>query len=62
MDLSDRSKCLEKVYSARNNEELEEGYDAWAKDYDLDVLSFGYKIPAIMTLSDANRVFAYRVS
>ena len=49
MDLSDRSKCLEKVYSACNNEELTEGYNAWAKDYDQDVLSFGYKIPAIMT-------------
>ncbi len=27
MDLSDRSKSLEKVYSARNNEELAEDYD-----------------------------------
>jgi len=49
MDLLDRSKCLEKVYSARNNDELTEGYDGWAKYYDRDVLSFGYKIPAIMT-------------
>jgi len=31
VDLSDMSKCLEKVYSARNNKELEEGCDAWAK-------------------------------
>ena len=35
--------------SARNNDELTEGYDGWAKYYDRDVLSFGYKIPAIMT-------------
>jgi len=27
VDLSDRSKSLEKVYSARNNDELTEGYD-----------------------------------
>ncbi len=27
MDLSDRSKSLEKVYSAPNNEELTEDYD-----------------------------------
>jgi predicted TPR repeat methyltransferase len=49
LDLSDRSKCLEKVYSARNSEELAEGYDAWAKNYDQDVLNFGYRIPAVMT-------------
>ena len=49
MELSDSSKWLQKVYSAQNNKELAEGYDAWAKDYDQDVLSFGYKIPAIMT-------------
>ncbi|UCD33781.1 MAG: hypothetical protein JSV38_07975, partial [Desulfobacterales bacterium] len=29
--------------------ELAASYDAWAKDYDRDMLSFGYKIPAIMT-------------
>ncbi|MFC1516754.1 class I SAM-dependent DNA methyltransferase [Thermodesulfobacteriota bacterium] len=49
MDLSNKSKWLEKVYSARNNQELAKGYDEWAEDYDQDVLSFGYKIPAIMT-------------
>ncbi len=26
-----------------------EGYDAWAKEYDRDVLSFGYRIPSIIT-------------
>jgi len=46
---SKRSKALEKVYSAKNNSELSEGYDAWAENYDSDVLSFGYKIPAIIT-------------
>ena len=49
MDLSDRSEWLERVYSARNNQELAKCYDNWAENYDQDVLSFGYKIPAIMT-------------
>lgn len=41
-------KWLQKVYFAKNEKELAASYDAWAKDYDQDVLSFGYKIPAIM--------------
>jgi predicted TPR repeat methyltransferase len=49
MNSSGRSQWLDKVYSARNNTELAEGYDAWAQDYEQDVLSFGYKIPAIMS-------------
>ena len=49
MNSSDRSQWLDKVYLARNNTELAEGYDAWAQDYEQDVLSFGYKIPAIMS-------------
>ena len=49
MNTSDKSQWLDKVYSARNNTELAEGYDAWAQDYEQDVLSFGYKIPAIMS-------------
>ena len=49
VDLSERSKWLEKVYSARDNKELAKSYDEWAEDYDLDLLSFGYKIPAVIT-------------
>jgi predicted TPR repeat methyltransferase len=49
VNVSDRSERLKRVYGSRNNEELMEGYDAWAEEYDRDVLSFGYKIPAIMT-------------
>jgi len=45
---SDKSKWLVKVYSAKGNKELAEGYDDWAKDYDQDVLSFGYNIPSIL--------------
>jgi|SRR5215217_9534943 len=49
MDVADESKGLQKVFAARNNRELSEGYDAWAERYDQDVLRFGYKIPAIVT-------------
>jgi len=49
MSGSDRSKWLQKVYNARNNRELVESYDAWAENYERDVSSFGYKIPAVIT-------------
>jgi predicted TPR repeat methyltransferase len=49
LDVADESKGLQKVFAARNNQELTEGYDAWAERYDQDVLRFGYKIPAIVT-------------
>jgi predicted TPR repeat methyltransferase len=49
LDVGDESKGLQKVFAARNNRELTEGYDAWAERYDQDVLRFGYKIPAIVT-------------
>jgi predicted TPR repeat methyltransferase len=44
---SSNAAWLDKVYNARNREELAEGYDAWAADYDRDLMSFGYKIPAV---------------
>lgn len=43
------AKWLEKVYNAKNREELAEGYDLWAENYDQDLMRFGYKMPAIMT-------------
>ena len=49
MDDDDKIKWLQKVYDAKDNKELAASYDAWAKDYDRDLLNFGYKIPAIMT-------------
>jgi predicted TPR repeat methyltransferase len=49
LDVANESKGLQKVFAARNNQELTEGYDAWAERYDQDVLRFGYKIPAIVT-------------
>jgi SAM-dependent methyltransferase len=43
MDVKDRVKW---VYSAKNNEELSERYDQWAKDYDRDLENdFGYVGP-----------------
>lgn len=42
------SDILEKVYSARTDTEREAAYDAWANSYDRDVLSFGYRIPAVV--------------
>lgn len=38
---------LEKVYNAKDLNELAEGYDEWSETYDTDLMSFGYKIPAV---------------
>ncbi len=40
---------MRKVYEARNDVELAEGYDNWASNYEGDVSSFGYKIPAVVS-------------
>src|SRR5215207_11470143 len=47
MSDSERSKRLQNVYSARDNRELASSYDAWAEDYEDDMLSLGYAIPAV---------------
>jgi predicted TPR repeat methyltransferase len=47
LDDSERSKRLQDVYSARNNRELASRYDEWAEDYEDDMLSLGYAIPAV---------------
>ena len=47
MDDSERSKRLQNVYSARDNRELASSYDEWAEDYEEDMLSLGYAIPAV---------------
>jgi predicted TPR repeat methyltransferase len=44
-----REERVQWVYAAQNNQELAERYDAWAKEYDADVQSLGYKIPGIIT-------------
>lgn len=47
MTTSKSAAWLEKVYNARDLEELAAGYDAWSETYDNDLMSFGYKIPAV---------------
>ena len=47
MTNGERDPILEKVYSARSNEELEQAYDEWAERYDQDVFQRGYMLPAI---------------
>lgn len=38
---------LEKVYSAKSETELMEGYSGWASSYDADLMRFGYRLPAV---------------
>ena len=45
----EESKWLQKVYNAGNMQELEACYDAWAKEYDQDVMSYGYRSPTIVS-------------
>ena len=47
MDDSEGSKRLQNVYSARDNRELASSYDEWAENYEDDMLSLGYAIPAV---------------
>jgi SAM-dependent methyltransferase len=47
MAQGERDPVLEKVYSAKSNEELEQAYDEWAQRYDEDVFQRGYMLPAI---------------
>ena len=47
MNESRRDKKLQNVYSARSDEELASSYDEWAQDYEDDMLSLGYAIPAV---------------
>ncbi len=43
----DRKVRLERVYGAKSAEDLAESYDDWAAHYDEDLLSYGYRLPAI---------------
>lgn len=47
MDASERSERLRRAYSARDTRELASTYDEWAQDYEDDMLSLGYAIPAV---------------
>ena len=43
----DRKVRLERVYRAKSADDLAESYDDWAAHYDEDLLSYGYRLPAI---------------
>ena len=43
-----RDDRLQRVYGARDLDELTEGYAAWAEQYDRDVMAMGYQTPAIV--------------
>ena len=47
LDDSESSNRLQNVYSARDIRELASTYDEWAQDYEDDMLSLGYAIPAV---------------
>ena len=40
------NEWLERVYGAKTDDELEEGYDGWAADYDADLINWGYRLPS----------------
>jgi predicted TPR repeat methyltransferase len=47
LDDSERTNRLQNVYAARDNRELANTYDEWAQDYEDDMLTLGYAIPAV---------------
>ena len=47
MSKKESSDFLQRVYSARNKNDLKEAYDQWAEKYDEHVTAFGYMIPAV---------------
>ncbi len=51
-----KESILARVYGARNNEDLAEGYDGWAGDYDGDMEQRGYRLPGIVTALTARHV------
>lgn len=44
---SDRQERLDRVYAAHGVEDLTESYDEWASEYEGDMLSLGYMVPAV---------------
>ena len=40
---------LDQVYTAKTEDDLIAAYDVWAESYDQDLVSFGYKVPAIVS-------------
>ena len=53
---TDRETWLSKVYGAADDRELVTHYDAWAEAYDEDLISFGYRHPALVVAMVARYV------
>ena len=45
----DPKERLKWIYQAEGVEDLQNRYDLWAEEYEQDVASYGYKIPAVVT-------------
>jgi len=45
--MSAGSPALARVYAAKTGEELREGYDGWAADYDAEMAALGYRLPEL---------------
>ncbi len=46
--MNERKQALDLVYSARTQDELAEGYAAWAASYDRETLEMGYALPFVI--------------
>lgn len=47
--MSEHSEMLQRVYSAKDQDELTSAYGAWARRYDRDLLEDGYILPFFIT-------------
>ncbi|MEP1209656.1 MAG: class I SAM-dependent methyltransferase [Rhizobiaceae bacterium] len=47
--MSEHSEMLQRVYDAKNTEELSSAYGEWARRYDRDLLEEGYILPFFIT-------------
>ncbi|MDD5700962.1 MAG: class I SAM-dependent methyltransferase [Dehalococcoidales bacterium] len=45
---NDPKKRLDWIYNSQGTKELKDKYNLWANEYDTDVASYGYKIPAVL--------------
>jgi len=45
--IPERSQRVQWIRATKDNKQLAERYDAWAEEYDEDLLSYGYKLPAL---------------
>ena len=44
-----KDDLLARIYGARSNDDLAQGYDGWAADYDRDMEHRGYRLPGVVT-------------